>query len=42
MAPARRPVGLHLVGAMPVYLLFGFIPTLFGFGLGLLVQALVF
>ena len=39
------PVGpseLHLVGAMPVYLLFGFIPTLFGFGLGLLVQALVF
>ncbi len=33
------PVGpseLHLVGAMPVYLLFGFIPTLFGFGLGLL------
>ena len=39
------PVGpseLHLVGAMPVYLLFGFIPTLFGFGLGLLVQAMVF
>ncbi|WP_311222120.1 MULTISPECIES: energy-coupling factor ABC transporter permease [unclassified Acidovorax] len=39
------PVGpseLHLVGAMPIYLLFGFIPTLFGFGLGLLVQALVF
>eukprot|EP01034_Spumella_vulgaris_P045428 gene45428-56587_t len=31
------PVGpseLHLVGAMPIYLLFGFIPTLFGFGLG--------
>ena len=39
------PVGpseLHLVGAMPIYLLFGFIPTLFGFGLGLLVQAMVF
>ena len=44
LAP-HLPVGpseLHLVGAMPVYLLFGFIPTLFGFGLGLLVQALVF
>lgn len=27
---------------MPIYLLFGFIPTLFGFGLGLLAQALVF
>ncbi|MBY0454019.1 MAG: energy-coupling factor ABC transporter permease [Burkholderiaceae bacterium] len=39
------PVGpseLHLVGAMPIYLLFGFVPTLFGFALGLLVQALVF
>lgn len=39
------PVGpseLHLVGAMPIYLLFGFIPTLFGFGIGLLMQALVF
>ena len=39
------PVGpseLHMVGAMPIYLLFGFIPTLFGFGLGLLIQALVF
>lgn len=39
------PVGpseLHWVGAMPIYLLFGFVPTLFGFGLGLLVQALVF
>ena len=41
----HMPVGpseLHMVGAMPIYLLFGFIPTLFGFGLGLLVQALVF
>ena len=39
------PVGpseLHLVGAMPIYLLFGFVPTLFGFGVGLLMQALVF
>ncbi|CAM3858090.1 energy-coupling factor ABC transporter permease [Roseateles saccharophilus] len=39
------PVGpseLHLVGAMPAYLLFGFVPTLFGFGLGLLLQALLF
>lgn len=36
------PSELHLVGAMPIYLLFGFIPTLFGFGLGLLLQALVF
>lgn len=41
----HMPVGpseLHMVGAMPIYLLFGFIPTLFGFGLGLLLQALVF
>lgn len=39
------PVGpseLHMLGAMPIYLLFGFVPTLFGFGLGLLVQGLVF
>lgn len=41
----HMPVGpseLHMVGAMPIYLLFGFVPTLFGFGLGLLTQALVF
>ncbi len=41
----HMPIGpseLHFVGAMPIYLLFGFIPTLFGFGLGLLAQALVF
>lgn len=41
----HMPVGpseLHMVGAMPIYLLFGFVPTLFGFGLGLLMQALVF
>lgn len=39
------PVGpseLHLVGAMPIYLLFGFLPTLFGFGVGLLMQAMLF
>ena len=39
------PVGpseLHLVGAMPIYLLFGFVPTLFGFGIGLLLQGLLF
>jgi ABC-type Co2+ transport system permease subunit len=36
------PSELHFVGAMPVYLLFGFVPTLFGFGLGLLLQALLF
>lgn len=39
------PVGpseLHLVGATTVYLLFGFGPTLLGFGLGLLLQALLF
>lgn len=41
----HMPIGpseLHMVGAMPIYLLFGFIPTLFGFGLGLLLQAVVF
>ncbi|WP_374467474.1 energy-coupling factor ABC transporter permease, partial [Ferrovibrio sp.] len=39
------PVGpseLHLIGATTVYLLFGFTPTLLGFGLGLLLQALLF
>ena len=39
------PVGpseLHMVGAMPIYLLLGFVPTLLGFGLGLLVQGLIF
>lgn len=39
------PVGpseLHFVGAMPIYLLFGFVPTLLGFGLGLLLQGLLF
>ncbi len=39
------PVGpseLHFVGAMPIYLTLGFVPTLIGFGLGLLLQGLVF
>lgn len=39
------PVGpseLHLIGATTVYLLFGFVPTLLGFGLGLLLQGLLF
>jgi cobalt/nickel transport system permease protein len=36
------PVGpseLHFVGAMPIYLLLGYLPTLFGFAAGLLLQA---
>ncbi len=36
------PSELHFVGAMPIYLAFGFLPTLFGFGLGLLAQGLLF
>lgn len=36
------PSELHFIGAMPVYLLFGFVPTLLGFGLGLLLQGLLF
>ncbi len=36
------PSELHFVGAMPIYLAFGFLPTLFGFGLGLLAQGLMF
>lgn len=36
------PSELHFVGAMPIYLAFGFVPTLFGFGLGLLMQGLLF
>jgi cobalt/nickel transport system permease protein len=39
------PVGpseLHLIGATTVYLLFGFAPTMVGFALGLLMQALLF
>jgi ABC-type Co2+ transport system permease subunit len=39
------PVGpseLHLIGATTVYLLFGFSPTVVGFGLGLFLQAFFF
>lgn len=39
------PVGpseLHFLGAMPIYLTLGFVPTLIGFGLGLLLQGLLF
>lgn len=36
------PSELHFVGAMPIYLAFGFVPTLFGFALGLLMQGLLF
>lgn len=36
------PSELHFVGAMPIYLTLGFIPTLFGFALGLLLQGLFF
>jgi cobalt/nickel transport system permease protein len=39
------PVGaseLHFVGASAVYFTFGFLPTLFGFAIGLLLQGLIF
>ena len=36
------PSKLHFVGAMPIYLLLGFLPTLFGFAIGLLLQGLLF
>lgn len=41
----HAPVGpseLHFVGAMVMYLTLGFVPTLLGFALGLLLQGLVF
>ncbi len=41
----HQPVGpseLHFIGASMVYFMFGFIPTMFGFALGLLLQALLF
>lgn len=41
----HMPVGpseLHFVGASAIYFLFGFLPTLFGFAAGLLLQALFF
>ena len=36
------PSELHFVGAMPIYLAFGFVPTLFAFGIGLLLQGMLF
>ncbi|OYU27940.1 MAG: cobalamin biosynthesis protein CbiM [Burkholderiales bacterium PBB2] len=36
------PSELHFLGAMPLYLSFGFVPTLLGLPLGLLLQGLVF
>ena len=36
------PSELHFVGAMAMYLTLGFVPTLLGFALGLLVQGLTF
>lgn len=41
----HMPVGpseLHFVGASAVYFVFGFIPTLFGFAIGLALQGLLF
>lgn len=45
MQAIHLPVGpseLHFLGAMPIYLTLGFVPALLGFGLGLLVQGLLF
>ena len=36
------PSELHFVGAMAMYLTLGFLPTLYGFALGLLLQGLLF
>ncbi|MBT9495418.1 MAG: energy-coupling factor ABC transporter permease [Paucibacter sp.] len=36
------PSELHFLGVMPLYLSFGFVPTLIGLGLGLLLQGLIF
>jgi cobalt/nickel transport system permease protein len=41
----HQPVGpseLHIIGATSVYLIFGFVPSMLGFGLGLFFQALLF
>lgn len=41
----HMPVGpseLHLIGASAIYFTFGFLPTLFGFALGLALQGLIF
>ena len=45
MQSFSTPVGpseLHFVGAMVMYLTLGFLPTLIGFGVGLLFQGLIF
>ena len=36
------PSELHLIGASAIYFTFGFLPTLFGFALGLALQGLIF
>jgi len=36
------PSELHFIGAMSIYLTLGFIPTMFGFAVGLLLQGLLF
>lgn len=36
------PSELHFIGAMPIYLAFGLLPTLFGFAIGLLAQGMLF
>jgi ABC-type Co2+ transport system permease subunit len=41
----HQPVGpseLHFIGASLVYFVFGFLPTMFGFAIGLLLQSLLF
>ncbi|MFA7607003.1 MAG: energy-coupling factor ABC transporter permease [Rhodocyclaceae bacterium] len=45
MQSFHMPAGaseLHFIGAMPMYLILGFVPTLLGFGLGLALQGLLF
>lgn len=45
MQSFHMPVGpseLHFVGAMSMYLTLGFLPTLFGFAIGLVLQGLLF
>jgi len=45
MQSFHMPVGpseLHFVGAMVIYMTLGFVPTLFGFAVGLTLQALLF
>jgi cobalt/nickel transport system permease protein len=45
MQSFQLPAGaseLHFIGVMPIYLALGFVPALLGFGLGLLLQGLIF